>query len=132
MISTEWRGVMSGNILKARRKKLGIPIAALARLSGVSVPTVNRILRNPGTAQFGNVAAVGKVLGIDFRTARKVRVETLLQARALQKARYVARVVQGTQGLEAAGVDADGYERLVNLAAETLLAGKKRKLWDED
>ncbi len=56
----------------------------------------------------------------------------MLQERAREKARYVAAAVQATQGLEAAGVDAAGYERLVTVAAETLLSGKKRKLWDDD
>jgi hypothetical protein len=28
-------------------------------------------------------------------------------------------------------VDSDGYKRLVEVSAKTLLAGKKRKLWDE-
>jgi hypothetical protein len=34
--------------------------------------------------------------------------------------------------LEAAAVDPAGYERLVEVATQALLAGKKRKLWDED
>lgn len=37
-----------------------------------------------------------------------------------QQARYVARLVQGSQALEAAAVDADGYQRLVELAAEEI------------
>ena len=123
---------MATNILNMRRRRLGMPIRSLARLSGVPVATVNRILADPTTAQFGNVAAVGQVLGIDFTTARKVGVKKLLHDRATKKASYVARLVQGTQGLEAAGVDPAGYERLVEIATATLLAGQKRKLWDED
>jgi len=109
-----------------------MPIHALVRLSGVPVATVKRILANPGRSRFDSVAAVGRVLGIDFRTARKVPVEKVLRDRAEGKARYVARLVQGTQGLEASGVDEEGYRRLVAVATDTLLAGKKRKLWDED
>ena len=123
---------MTKNILNTRRRKLGVTIGALARLSGVPVATVNRILKDPGSARFEKVAAVGGVLGVDFANARKVPVKRVLRDRATQKARYVAKVVQGTQGLEAAGVDATGFERLVVVATETLLAGKKRKLWDED
>jgi transcriptional regulator with XRE-family HTH domain len=123
---------MLNNILNTRRRKLGVTIGALARLSGVPVATVNRILRDPAKARFEKVAAVGNVLGIDYANARIVPVKRVLRERATQKARYVAAVVQGTQGLEAAGLDSEGYERLVVVATETLLAGKKRKLWDED
>ena len=123
---------MATNILNTRRRKLEVTIAALARLSGVPVATVNRILRDPAKARFEKVAAVGRILGVDYASARKVPLTRVLLDRATLKARYVAAVVQGTQGLEAAGVDAAGYERLVAVATETLLAGKKRKLWDED
>lgn len=123
---------MTTTMLNTRRRKLGVTIGALARLSGVPVATVNRILRDPAKARFEKVAAVGSVLGVDYANARTVPVKRVLRERATQKARYVATVVQGTQGLEAAAVDSEGYERLVAVATETLLAGKKRKLWDED
>ena len=123
---------MAKNILNSRRKKLEITIGALSRLSRVPVATVNRILADPSSVRFEHVDAVGRVLGVNFRSARRVKIEKVLQDRAYKKARYVAKLVQGTQGLEAAGVDSAGYERLVEVAAQTLLAGKKRKLWDED
>jgi hypothetical protein len=123
---------MAANILNSRRKKLEITIGALSRLSGVPVATVNRILADPSSVRFEYVDAVGRVLGVNFLSARRVKVEKVLQDRAFEKARYVAKVVQGTQGLEAAGVDSTGYQRLVEVSAKTLLAGKKRKLWDED
>ena len=123
---------MTQTILNKRRKQLGITISALARMSGVPVATVNRILAEPGKVRFEHVAAVGQVLGVDFATAKKVPVAKVLHNRALEKAQYVAKVVQGTQGLEAAGVDSTGFQRLVTVATETLLSGNKRKLWDED
>ncbi|HEX4608766.1 MAG TPA: hypothetical protein VH092_11235 [Urbifossiella sp.] len=101
-------------------------------MSGVPIATVNRILAEPGKVRFEHVAAVGQVLGVDYGTAKKLSVKRVFEDRAMAKARYVAHAVQATQGLEAAGVDAPGFERLVNVAAATLLAGKKRKLWDED
>ena len=118
---------MVANILNARRRKLSMTIDALARLSGVPIATVNRILKNPQKAQFGSVAAIGGVLGVDYTTAKKTSLKRVLIDRATEKARYVAKFVQGTQGLEAAGVDSDGYRRLVTVATETLLAGKRRK-----
>lgn len=121
---------MTGNILAHRRNKLGITIRALARLSGVPVATVNRILADPSAVRFRHVDAVGRVLGVNFRDARRVKLKQVLRARALEKARYVAKIVQGTQALEAAGVDSAGYQRLVEVSANTLLAGNKRKLWE--
>jgi hypothetical protein len=118
--------------LNMRRKKLKITLGALARLSGVPIATVNRILADPGTVKFESVDAVGRVLGVNYKSASMVKLKTVLQDRAMEKARYVAKAVQGTQGLEAAGVDSAGYNRLVEIAAQTLLAGNKRKLWDED
>lgn len=55
-----------------------------------------------------------------------------IERRAYETARYVARMVQGIQGLESAGVDPPGYQRLVEIAAQALLAGDHQKLWDED
>ena len=69
---------------------------------------------------------------MDLLNARRVPVKTVLSERARPKAHYVARAVQGAQGLEAAAVDSAGFDRLVQVAADALLAGNKRKLWDED
>jgi hypothetical protein len=98
----------------------------------VPIATVNRILKDPTKALFENVVTVGSALGMDFIGLHEKPVAEVLRERALVKARYIAQVVQGTQGLEAAGVDSEGYARLVEVAANALLAGKKRKLWDED
>jgi hypothetical protein len=123
---------MIQSILNQRRRKLQITIRALSRMSGVPVATVNRILADPSKVRFEHVAAVGRVLGLNLLTAQRVPVKRILRDRAIVKARYVAKCVQGTQGLEAAAVDPQGYERLVEITAAVLLAGKKRKLWDED
>jgi transcriptional regulator with XRE-family HTH domain len=119
-------------ILKKRREELGITISSLARMSKVPVASVNRILSKPASVRFDRVAAVARVLGVDFVNAKIKPVERVLRDRAIEKAQYIAKVVQGTQGLEASGVDSDGYKRIVSVAAEALLSGKKRKLWDED
>lgn len=76
---------MTQTILNRRRKQLGITISALARMSGVPVATVNRILAEPGKVRFEHVAAVGRVLGVDFATAKKVPVAKVLHNRALEK-----------------------------------------------
>ncbi|AMV27689.1 hypothetical protein VT84_25030 [Gemmata sp. SH-PL17] len=123
---------MIQTILNKRRRRLRITVPALARMSGVPTATVRQLLVDPTGVRFEHVVAVGRVLGLDLATARRVSVNRVLRDRALAKARYVARFVQGTQGLEAAAVDPAGYERIIEVAAQALLAGNKRKLWDED
>jgi hypothetical protein len=123
---------MLQTILDKRRRQLGITIRALSRMSGVPVATVNRILADPSKVRFEHVAAVSRILGVNLLTAKHVPVKRILHDRACAKARYVAKFVQGTQGLEAAAVDPAGYERLVEVTTRALLAGKRRKLWDED
>jgi hypothetical protein len=123
---------MQETFLNKRRRRLGITIRSLARMSKVPVATVNRILADPAKVRFEHVTAVGRILGVNFTTAKKMSLKRVIRERALAKAQYVAKVVQGTQGLEAAGVDSDGYQKLVSVVVETLLSGKKRKLWDED
>ncbi|MDB5386681.1 MAG: hypothetical protein JWM11_2327 [Planctomycetaceae bacterium] len=123
---------MSTLTLNQRRRKLGIPIRHLVKLSGVPVATVNRILSDPSKVRFEHVSAVAQALGVDLIGARRIPVKKMLQKRAAEKATYVARMVQGTQGLEAAGVDAAGFDRLVEVATAALLTGNKRKLWDDE
>ncbi|MFO0936255.1 MAG: helix-turn-helix transcriptional regulator [Gemmataceae bacterium] len=123
---------MTASMLNNRRKKLGMTIRALSRLSGIPVATVNRVLSKPSSVRFEHVDRVGRVLGVNFQGVQKISLHKVLHDRAYAKARFVAKTVQGSQGLEAAGVDSQGFNRIVDIAAQALLSGKKRKLWDED
>lgn len=117
--------------LDVRRRRLGISVLQLARLGGVRPAVVRRVLRNPANERFQNVQAVARVLGWDALTGRRVAAATVLHQRARLKAEYVAKLVQGTQALEAAALDTSGLQRIVDAAFATLLAGDKRKLWDD-
>ena len=115
--------------LAERRRRLGMSFPALAERSGVSEPTVKRILGGRlGEASFVHVAAVaealGAPLGVDATDPDVFRVSV---ARA--KAERAARLVQGTSELEAQGVDADAYRSLVERSTHDLLAGPPRRLW---
>ena len=123
---------MLETFLMSRRKKLGMPTRTLVRISGVPVATVNRILTNPARVRFEYVAAVARVLGVDMEAGKTVPLQQILKDRALIKASYVAKLIQGTQALEASALDQPGYERLIAVSIAALLAGKKRKLWDDD
>lgn len=106
-------------------------LVALARRSGVSLPTVRRILGDGlHAASFANVAAVAEALGAPLTlAARDVDEERMRQAQA--KAEQVARLVQGTSALENQAVDQSTYRRLVERSVHELLAGSNRRLWGE-
>ena len=117
--------------LDARRRRLGMTRRQLVRLSGVRAVIVRRILTDPARVRFEHVESVARVLGLNMLTGRSTPIRKVLQDRAERKARYIAKLVQGTQGLEASAVDAAGLERLVEVSLAALLGGKKRKLWDD-
>lgn len=115
--------------LDRRRRDLGLTFAALSARSGVSEPTVKRILGGRmAEASFAHVVAIARALGTPFTTEAQ-DVDEMLRARARTKAEHVARLVQGTSALEAQAVDDAEYRRLVERTYHELLAGSRRRLW---
>jgi len=105
--------------------------SVLAARSGVSEPTVKRILGGRhAEASFANVAAVASALGASLDIAQ-ADPDELCRQQARRKAERIARLVQGTSALESQAVDADSYRRLVERSYHQLLAGSRRRLWSE-
>lgn len=103
--------------------------ADLAARSGVSVPTVKRMLGGAmGDSSLRNVEAVAAALGLRIRT-EAADVDEMRRAQARLKANRIARMVQGTSGLEGQAVDARTFERMVERTYHELLAGPSRRLW---
>ena len=120
---------ISAERLDARRAALGMSVVTLAERSGVSEPTVKRILGGSvGQAAFSNVAAIAEALGVSIALG-EVDADDFLRQQARRKAEAIARLVQGTSGLESQAVDAGTYERLVERSYHELLAGSRRRLW---
>ena len=112
-----------------RRKALGMSFAVLAARSGVSEPTVKRMLGGQiADSSFANVAAVAHALGCSF-DLDEPDVDELCNQQARKKAEQIARLVQGTSALESQAVDAETYRRLVEKSYHELLAGSRRRLW---
>ena len=104
---------------------------ALASRSGVSEPTVKRILGGQlGAASFANVIAIAEALGVSFGLV-ETDADEFRRQQARRKAEHVARLVQGTSALESQAVDGDTYHRIVERSYHSLLAGSKRRLWSE-
>ncbi|MDX1944317.1 MAG: helix-turn-helix domain-containing protein [Pirellulaceae bacterium] len=124
--------------LELRRRKLGVSRPVLAKLAGVSLRNLNRILRgeelNPRLATVHAIAqALGVCVGVgegagitETRTADAMRRD-----RATAKARRLAGMVQGTMGLEAQAVDQAAFDSLVERNIHQLLAGPNRRLWED-
>jgi transcriptional regulator with XRE-family HTH domain len=118
--------------LDSRRRKLGMSMAVLAARSGVSLPTVQRILSGTHeTASFSNVVAIAKVLGVSVKFRERIPLEKLRKRPARQKAKRLVGMVQATAGLEGQAVDANTVHHMVRRTARELLAGSKRRLWSE-
>ena len=120
---------MNGSDLNTRRKLLRMPVDALVRRSGVPRPTVFRILRGKeDSVRFGHVQKVANVLGLSFGSPA-IDPEELRLKEAKRKARLLARLTQGTMGLEAQAVSAEVLNEIEQKTIAKLLAGKGRKLW---
>ena len=115
--------------LDRRRRELGLTFAALSSRSGVSEPTVKRILGGRlGEASFTHVVAIARALGSPI-SADPQDVDEMVREQARRKAEGIARLVQGTSALEAQAVDDAEYRRLVDRSFHELLAGSRRRLW---
>lgn len=106
-------------------------VPALAALSGVSEPTIKRMMsgRMEG-ATFFNVQRVLTALGVRL-TAESIDPDDLRSEQARKKAEAVARIVQGTSALEGQAVDSSIYKRLIERSYHELLAGSSRRLWSQ-
>ncbi len=101
----------------------------LAERSGVSEPTAKRILGgHAASASYASVAAIAEALGMPLRS-EAIDPDEFRERVALEKARHLARMVQGTSALEAQAVPPAEFRRLVARSVHELLAGPPRRLW---
>ena len=118
--------------LETRRRELGLSQSVLSERSGVSLPTVQRILSGHGrAASFENTLAIAQVLGMQFDAVTVIPAKELLRQQALKKAERLVRMVQGTSALEAQGVSAQHLGQMIKKTVHELLAGSRRRLWAE-
>jgi len=124
--------------LNSRRVRLGMSKADLARLAGVSLPTVRRLLSGrEGRARVDILGAIADALGVEVRLSSTPSVHessdpsVFREARAKEKAAHLAKLVQGTMALEAEAVDAQVVEQMTAETVHSLLAGPKRRLWGD-
>jgi transcriptional regulator with XRE-family HTH domain len=117
--------------MQRRRKALRISCQLLALRSGVSLPTVQRILHDGGEhATYATLTAVARALGMDFELRSTSDEQAFAERQAQTKAEVIARMVQGTSALESQAVDSDTYRQMVSQTVHELMAGPRRRLWN--
>jgi transcriptional regulator with XRE-family HTH domain len=125
--------------LDTRRREIGISYSALAALSGVSQPALQRLLTGKVEAPaLTSVEAVARVLGfgavrflengsIDFEPS--LSAETVRKSQAWRKAGKIVRGVQPTPALEGQKIGEADYHAMVERTYHELLAGSNHRLW---
>ncbi len=117
------------NQIIARKEQLNITVENLAKLSGVGVRTINRLLKNEDV-KLSTIEHVTNFLGLDFAGNEQVPLNVLKEQRAHQKALYLASIVQGTSALEMQGLDDENLHNIVAMYEKEFLSGSyKNTLW---
>ncbi len=117
------------NKIIQRKKELNITIENLAKLSRISIRTVNRLLANKDV-KLSTVESVTNLLGLDFAGNEQVPLEVLKKQRAREKAIYLASIVQGTSALEMQGLEEDCINDIISLYEKEFLYGSyKDSIW---
>ena len=118
--------------LDMRRRELGLSRAALAHASGVSLPTVNRILSGQHSqASWSNILSIARTLGLNVEFKPVAEVQQVREHQAQIKAEQLIQMVQSTSALEGQAMDAASLEQMKSKTIHELLAGSNRTLWAE-
>ena len=132
MRSGELRDVTILGEFERRRRELGLSRSALARRSGVSLPTVNRILTGHyGKASFENVLAVAQALELELTAVESNNSDVVRNIQARKHARRLLLLLQGTSALEGQAVGQQTLETMLDRTAAQLLESNRR-LWGDE
>lgn len=117
------------NKIIARKKELNITVENLAKLSGVGVRTINRLLKNEDV-KLSTIEHVTNLLGLNFAGNETIPLEELKQQRAKEKALFLASIVQGTLALEMQGLEDDSLNSIIATYEKEFLHGSyQHTLW---
>jgi len=112
-----------------RKEQLNITIENLAKLSNVSVRTVNRVLKNEDV-KLSTIEEITNFLGLDFAGNEQIPLYKLKEKRAHQKALFLASLVQDTSSLEMQGLDDKSLNNIISMYEKEFLNGEyQNRLW---
>jgi transcriptional regulator with XRE-family HTH domain len=132
MIHFEAYNDLDANTLERRRRELGMSRAELAARSGVSLPTVTRILRGSiKRASLMNIEAIAMAMGARLTIHFEENSLAFREREAARKAEKIVRNVQSTSSLEQQAVNVDLYEEMLGQTVHEIMAGSKRRLWSK-
>ena len=118
------------DVFKARRRALGMSYVDLARLSHVSLSTVNRFFKgNYPKISLDAVLRMADVLGIAMMPTQ---INTVYDAKARQSAQIAEQIVaqvSAASALEAQNISVKDRNDLTKEIAARLLTGSPRHLW---
>lgn len=115
--------------VKSRKKVLGITIENLAKLSHNGIRTVNRFLSGKDV-KLSTVESITNILGLDFAGNETISLVELEKQRAVQKAIFMASLVQGTSALEMQGLEKDSLNKMIDKFKKEFLTGSYQdRLW---
>jgi len=113
----------------ARKEQLSITIENLAKLSGLGVRTVNRVLANEDV-KLSTIESITNLLGLDFAGNEILALDELKKQRAKEKAIFMASLVQSTSALEMQGLDEENANNIISMYEKEFLDGEyKHTLW---
>ena len=116
--------------LEARRIELRMPLAVVARRSGISLSTVYRVLKyRDESVSMAAVTAVADSLAARAVATPIQSADRVLRLQAAAKARRMASAMQGTAALEGQAVGKSVQKRAERMIIAKLLAGPAADLW---
>jgi len=112
-----------------RKEQLNITIENLAKLSGLGIRTVNRVLANEDV-KLSTIESITNFLRLDFAGNEIVTLDELKKQRAKEKAIFMASLVQSTSALEMQGLDEDSVNNIISMYEKEFLNGNYQDtLW---
>lgn len=121
------------NDLIERKFALGLTNAEISKISGVSKTTVDRVMAGRhDRATFANIARIAAALEMDVRFVPIESADAVLERRAKIKAKRIVDSVQASSGLEAQALGARELQQMTKRTVHELMAGPRRRLWQDD
>jgi len=115
--------------VKQRKEQIGLTLDNISKLSHLGNRTVTRFFSGEDV-KLSTLEKITDIMGLDFAGNETVKLETLKEQRAKEKAMYIVSLVQDTSALEMQGLESEALQSLIEDTKEQFLTGAYQKnLW---